>query len=94
MTQASVTDAQRDAFEKWATSEFGYNTRRSLSDKDGYHYLSTQRAWEGWSAALSTQPKAVIVERLKPIIAGIAFINNPTGQRILEDLTAIIGEGD
>lgn len=62
MTQASVTDVQREAFEKWATSEFGYNTRRSLSDKDGYHYLSTQRAWEGWSGALSNQPKAVSVD--------------------------------
>ena len=57
----SVTD-DRQAFEAWATSEFGYHTRRSLSDKDGYHYLSTQRAWEGWAAALSTQPKAVSVD--------------------------------
>lgn len=101
MTQASVTDVQREAFEQWATSEFGYNMRRSLSDKDGYHYPSTQRAWEGWQAALSTQPKAVKASDLQELVddwSDASYFSDVTPESVrdkhVHNLTAIIGEVD
>jgi hypothetical protein len=53
------TDEMREAFEKWAKSKWGYNLRRSDVNRNDYHYLSTQRSWQGWQAALSHQGEVV-----------------------------------
>lgn len=105
MTQASVTDVQRDAFEKWARSE-GYDCYRS--DLGVYVWGATNSAWIGYQAALSTQPKAVSVYALKALpryeVSNDGFTGSGAhtverddeyGDWIkYEDLTAIIGEGD
>jgi hypothetical protein len=79
-------------FEKWAANR-PYGAMDLSKDKDGYISDETDAAWEGWQAALSTMGDVVAVSELRPLIAGIAFINNPTGQRILEDLSAILNRG-
>jgi len=98
---ASVTD-DRQAFEAWAVSEWGYNLRRSSVNSDDYHYLSTQRSWQGWQAALRSQGKVVSEEDVAKMQALAEswrvnyydHLGEPAYLKCAEDLTAIIGEGD
>lgn len=61
MTQASVKDVQREAFERWALSR-GHVVAKYKAIPDMYLGTFLNAAWEGYQAALSAQPKAVSVE--------------------------------
>lgn len=43
-------EGEREKFEEWAKNVAGYDVKLSATMDGVYHYLSTQRSWQGWLA--------------------------------------------
>jgi hypothetical protein len=96
-TTSRVTDAQREAFEDWAQNLAGYDVKPSTTQDGCYHYLSTQRSWQGWQAALTRLGDVVAVGELRDVIRKkrIYAGHLPKEHSVIEvdDLSAILNRG-
>lgn len=96
-TTSRVSDAQREAFEKWMHEHFKYPDL-TIDTHHPEHYAprTTAYAWQAWQAALASLGDVVAVSELRDLIATAdeaCGFNYSLKVVPVDDLSAILNRG-